>query len=96
MTPAEAKAFIVELLRTAARLVEDGTITEWSVDSAFGHALRPDPATGGYAMRHVPTGQKTITVTLEAGHLSSDKIPAWLGGSSPSLPPSQSDAGVQP
>jgi hypothetical protein len=92
MTPAEAKAFMVDLLRTAARLVEDGTITEWSIDSAFGHALRPDPATHGYTLHHVSTGQKTITVTLEAGHLSSDRIPKWLGGDAPQLPDAAGDA----
>jgi hypothetical protein len=92
MTPAEAKAFMVDLLRTAAQLVEDGTITEWSIDSAFGHELRPDPATHGYTLRRVNTGQKTIKVTLEAGHLSADKIPAWIEGPSPVLPDAAGDA----
>lgn len=83
MTPAEAKTFMVELLRTAAQLVDDGVIETWSIDSAFGHETVPDSR--GF-MRFVSTGQKTITVTLEAGHLSSDRIPKWLGGNAARLP----------
>lgn len=78
MTEKEARQFMVELLRTAAQLVEEGTITDWEVDKEFGHDSRPDPQTGGATFRTTPNGNQTVKITLQTGHLSRDRVQAWL------------------
>lgn len=80
MTEKEAREFMVGVLRNAAQLVEEGVITEWSLDTEFGHDTRPDPATYGATLRMFSNGNDTVKITLQTGHLSRNRVQAWLAG----------------
>lgn len=74
----EARQLMAEVLRAAAQLVEEGVITDWSIDREFGHDTGPDPSTGGATLRMTPNGNQTVKITLQTGHLSRDRVQAWL------------------
>lgn len=78
MTDKEAREFMAGVLREAAQLVEEGVITEWGLDTQYGHDTRPDPATHGATLRMFSNGNETVTITLQTGHLSRDRVQAWL------------------
>ena len=55
---------MARLMRETADLIERGFISSWEVDIEFGHRREPDPKTGGYTMRMVSTGQRTVRIEL--------------------------------
>lgn len=61
----EHHQIMARLLRETADLIERGLIPDWRVDITSGYAQEPDPATGGFTMRHVATGQRTVIITLQ-------------------------------
>lgn len=60
----EANRTMARLMRETADLIERGLIRDWEVRTEFGHEMQPDPATGGYSLRMVNTGERTVTIVL--------------------------------
>lgn len=65
---------VAKILRTAADLIERKVIDEFEIRIDWGTRDEPDPKTHGYTMHHIHTGEKTLTVKMEIGHLKSPEF----------------------
>jgi hypothetical protein len=73
------KKQIIALLRESAQLIEEGLITDYSVDIEFGWDMVRKP---NGLLEHVSNGRKKAMITINAGVLCRDRMQSWIEDSS--------------
>lgn len=85
MTNEEYLQQVARLMRETADLIERGVMSDIEINVEYGHATRPDPRTGGYTMRTVSTGERTVTIKLRSNDFHQADWSTATYGNQPAL-----------